>query len=59
MQRLKKKMIVQGLGKIYWTIHDLKRKGISDAKDKGIGGHRSESMKEQYATKIESFEPPR
>ena len=50
-----------GLDKIYWTIHDLKRKGISDAKDKGIGGHKSppESMKARYATKIESFKPPK
>ena len=59
MQRLKKKMVKKGLGEIYWTIHDLKRKGISDAKDKGIGGHKSESMKTRYATKIESFEPPK
>lgn len=33
MQRFKKKMEEMGLNKIYWTIHDLKRKGISDAKD--------------------------
>ena len=60
MQRLKRKcMNDMGLDKIYWTIHDLKRKGISDAKDKGIGGHKSESMKARYATKIESFEPPK
>lgn len=59
MQRLKKKMDKMGHVKIYWTIHDLKRKGISDAKDKGIGGHKSESMKARYATKIESFEPPK
>ncbi|MFC1843278.1 tyrosine-type recombinase/integrase [Thermodesulfobacteriota bacterium] len=58
MQRLKKKMKEKGLEKIYWTVHDLKRKGISDAKDKGIGGHKSEAMKARYATKIESFEPP-
>lgn len=58
MQKLKKKMIERGLRDVYWTAHDLKRKGISDAKDKGIGGHKSEQMKAQYNTKIETFAPP-
>ena len=59
MRRLKKKMIERGLENIYWTAHDLKRKGISDSKDKGIGGHRSEQMKAQYNTKLEKFAPPK
>lgn len=59
MQRLKKKMNERGLGHIYWTSHDLKRKGISDSDDKGIGGHKSEQMKTQYNTKIETFSPPK
>ena len=58
MQRLKKKMEERDLAAIYWTAHDLKRKGISDSKDKGIGGHKSERMKAQYNTKMEKFAPP-
>jgi hypothetical protein len=38
MARLKKKMAAAGLGETFWTLHDLKRKGISDSKNKNIGG---------------------
>ncbi len=59
MQRLKKKMGERGFAHVYWTAHDLKRKGISDSKDKGIGGHKSERMKAQYNTKLEKYAPPK
>ena len=72
MQRLKRQMSDAGListhtyegGKddaekpLYWTLHDLKRKGISDASDARIGGHRSAAMRERYDTKVEVFEAP-
>jgi integrase len=48
MQRLKKKMTKAGLNDTYWTLHDLKRKGISDAKDDRIGGHKTEEMRQRY-----------
>lgn len=58
MARLKKKMTAAGLGETFWTLHDLKRKGISDSKDKNIGGHKTVEMQQRYNTKIEVFEPP-
>ena len=48
MQRLKAKMKKAGLQDVYWTIHDLKRKGISDASDVNIGGHKTEEMRQRY-----------
>jgi integrase len=59
MTRLKKKMLADNLGHVYWTVHDLKRKGISDAKDDRIAGHRTEEMRQRYNLKLESFEPPK
>ena len=73
MQRLKRKMTSkkhmsihtyeagrdQTEKPLFWTLHDLKRKGISDADDARIGGHRSASMRERYDTKVEVFEAPR
>ncbi|MBF0266588.1 MAG: hypothetical protein HQL46_15100 [Gammaproteobacteria bacterium] len=53
MQRLKKRMIENGKGDSYWSLHLLKSKGISDAEDKNLGGHKSEQMKERYNTKVE------
>lgn len=73
MQRLKRRMSDKRLvsfhehkdeGKdatekpLFWGLHDLKRKGISDATDSRIGGHKSASMREQYDTKLEVFEGP-
>jgi len=59
MARLKKKMIEEGHGRVFWTLHDLKRKVITDVKDDRIAGHRSEKMRQRYNLKIESFEPPK
>ncbi len=58
MQRLKQKMYAAGLEKIFWTLHDLKRKGISDAKDNRIAGHKTEAMRERYSVILEKYEPP-
>ena len=59
MQRLKKKMTAKGLGSVYFSMHKLKHKAISDAKDARIGGHKSEAMRNRYQVKLEKFEPPR
>jgi len=72
MQRLKKRMSElemkcrwtseNGLEEIeqdmYWPLHDLKRKGISDADSDKIAGHKSEQMRQRYNVKIESFSAP-
>ncbi|MEZ5534430.1 MAG: hypothetical protein R3F02_02285 [Thiolinea sp.] len=57
MQRLKKKMADRGLEDVYWNLHLLKSKGVSDSKDKRIAGHRSEAMRERYNTKTETHNP--
>jgi len=43
---------------MYWTLHDLKRKGISDSENKHIGGHKTEAMRQRYIVKNETFEAP-
>ena len=57
MQDLKNHMIEAVHGDLFWTLHDLKRKGISDAEDKKIAGQ-SPAMQARYDTKIHAFEPP-
>ncbi|MFT5699709.1 MAG: integrase [Desulforhopalus sp.] len=59
MSRLKKSMKAAGLGHVYWTTHDLKRKGISDADSRDIAGHKSEAMKDLYDTKLHEYQPPK
>ena len=59
MRILKKKMEQEGIEHNFWTLHDLKRKSISDATDKDIGGHRSPQIRENYNVALESFQPPR
>jgi hypothetical protein len=59
MSRFKIKMKEAGLGDIYWTLHDLKHKGITDAKDKNIRGHRDPAMIGLYNHEVEVFAPPR
>ncbi len=56
-QRLKQAMEKDGLGHVYRALHDLKRKGINDAEDTDIAGHRSEAMKDRYHTRIEPHTP--
>ncbi len=59
MQRLKQKMKDKGLEHVFWTLHRLKAKGISDAEDDRIAGHKSEQMRERYKVKIERRKPAR
>ena len=59
MQRLKKRMDAKGLGEIYWSLHKLKSKAISDALDNRIAGHKTEAMRNRYTTKRARFKPPR
>lgn len=59
MQRLKKLMASEehDLGHVYWSLHKLKSKGISDASDDRIAGHKSESMRNRYKTNLERHKP--
>ena len=50
MQRLKRKMEKRGLAHIYWHLHLLKSKGVSDAENDRIAGHKSEAMRERCAS---------
>lgn len=58
MQRLKRKMSSKGLSDTYWSLHKLKSKAQSDAKNKDISGL-SESMKRHYDTKLHKVNPAR
>jgi integrase len=44
---------------LFWNMHDLKRKGVTDAKDNRIAGHRSDRVREAYTVLAQSFEAPR
>lgn len=60
MSELKKKMrSAPGVEIEPWTLHDLKRKGISDASDPKIGGHKSASIMERYLTMIKRYDSVR
>lgn len=59
MGRLRKEMQKRGFEEVYWTIHDLKRKGISDSENKKIGGHKSQQIMDNYNVKLEFFSPPK
>ena len=58
-QKLKQDMEKDGLGDVYFQLHDLKRKGISDAKDDRIAGHISDTIRARYNVKVQEFDPPR
>ena len=57
-QKLKIAMQKAGLGDVYFMLHDLKRKGISDSKDDRIAGHVSDSIRANYNVKIQQYDPP-
>ena len=59
MQRVKRLMTERGVGGVYWNLHLLKAKGVSDAANKRIAGHRSEAMRDRYNVKRETMEPVR
>jgi len=51
-------MNFQGLSDTYWSLHKLKSKAQSDAKNKDIS-RLSESMKRHYNTKLQKVNPAR
>jgi len=57
MQRLKKLMENRGLEDQYWSLHLLKHKGVTDAKDNRIAGHVSEQMRNRYDHRVERIKP--
>jgi len=57
-QKLKKYMKEAGHESHYFQLHDLKRKGISDAKDDMIAGHVSPVIRANYTVKLKLFDAP-
>jgi len=55
MGRLRDKMKKAGLGAVYWNMHLLKAKGLSDAKDKDMAGL-TEQMKRRYQPKAQEHD---
>lgn len=41
-----------------FTMHDLKRKGVSDSRDSNPAGHRDPRMRDRYRVKPDEVEPP-
>lgn len=41
----------------YFTLHGLKHRGLTDAKDDRTAGHKSEAMRRRYRHKLETFDP--
>ncbi len=58
MQRVKARMNDSGLASTWWTLHDLKRKGLTEAADKTIAGHRTEAMRQRYNVGLDQVDPP-
>lgn len=56
MSRLKKKMAERGLDHVYWTMHLLKHKAVTESKNKRIAGHKTEAMRNRYDHSLEHFE---
>lgn len=59
LHRLKDTMEERGLKDTFWTLHLLKSKGVSDAESDHIAGHKTESMRNKYKTKIERHKAAR
>lgn len=57
MQRLKIKMKERGLEDVYWSMHLLKHKALTEAKDKKMAGHKTEGMRNKYDHSINIYEP--
>lgn len=58
-QDLKEAMENAGLGDVYFWLHDLKRKGVTDAKDDRIAGHVSDQIRANYNVKAQQFDAPK
>jgi len=59
MKHLRKEMVKDGRGDVYWTAHDFKRKGHSEAKDHHLTGYKSEQMRQQYRVTARKVKPPK
>lgn len=59
MQRVKELMEQRNQGDVYWSLHLLKHKGITDSENKRIGGHATEAMQRRYDHSMDRIEPPR
>lgn len=59
MSRLKKKMKNSGLEGVFWSLHLLKHKGMTDAENKDLGGHKNAAIKDSYIHDLEVVKPAR
>lgn len=41
-----------GHGDVYWSLHKIKAKRVSDSEDKHIAGHKTGTMRPKYDIKI-------
>lgn len=57
-QRLKQEIEQRGLSQHYFTLHDLKRRGVTQSDDKAIAGQ-TEAMQRQYDQERRIFQPPK
>ena len=57
MVRLRKKLADRGLNDVFWTMHMLKHKAITESEDKRMAGHKTEAMRQRYDHSIERFKP--
>lgn len=44
---------------MFWSMHLIKAKGVSDAEDDRIAGHKSQSMRDLYNRSVASFKAPK
>lgn len=57
MSRLKKTMVEEGLGDTFWSLHLLKHKGMTDAENKDLGGHKNQAIKDSYNHELDKIKP--
>jgi integrase len=50
---LKLLMQKEGVEHVYWTMQELKAKGVSDSEDKTVAGHKTEAMRQRYDKKLQ------
>ncbi|GAA6154378.1 hypothetical protein [Pseudoteredinibacter isoporae] len=57
MSRLKKMMVQTGFEDVYWPLHLLKLKGMTDLENKDLGGHKNQAIKDSYTHDLEKVTP--
>lgn len=57
MSRMKAKMKKLKLDDTFWSLHLLKHKGMTDAENKDLGGHKNAAIKDSYIHDLEVVKP--